>query len=203
MIQKMSKQDALQDFWEKHVLDQWQYDLLLIDERYTQQKDRIEQGLCAAFDAVCTQAATQQEQGEKGEVHSLYFSLLRTGIMENRASYRLDAYDQNWFLDPIECATVWTADFLFDPLFHRIAELEEKKRAYARLVTSMDIEQIKQIEAKKYHLLTVEFIKSQVPALRETSGYMRMKKASSFTLLVGEYRDESEIIFEEKQGGDA
>jgi hypothetical protein len=191
----MDKQAAMHDFWQKHVLDRWQYDLIEIDQRYSEQKAGIENGFCQAFDALCTQAARQQEQGSKGEIHTIFFSFLRTSIMENSAAYRLDAHDENWFLDRTECTVAWEADFIFAPLFRRMTELEQVKSAYARKITSMDIERIKQSEAIKYHLLAVEFMKSMVPMLLECPGYRQMGKSLKICLLAGEYRDQCEVLY--------
>ncbi|MFS0556146.1 hypothetical protein [Brevibacillus sp. 179-C9.3 HS] len=196
MSKLMDKQAAMQDFFHNHVLDRWQYDLLEIDQRYSEQKESIESSFCHAFDKLCAQAARQQQEGSKGEIHTIYVSYLRTSIMENSATYRLDAHDENWYLDQTECSVLWDADFIFAPLFRRMEDLEKIKSAYARKITSMDIERIKQMEAIKYHLLTVEFMKSMVPVLLETTSYRQMAKSPKFCLLVGEYRDQSEVLYQ-------
>ncbi|MFB6367940.1 hypothetical protein ACFCP7_28810, partial [Paenibacillus elgii] len=153
MNRVMTKDEALQDLLERYVFDRWQFDLPEIDERYRQEKELIEQGFLAAFEAVCRQAVKLQEKGRKGDIYYVYISFLRTSIMADTAEYRMDAYDENWFLDPEECASLWSADFIFAPLFRRMGELGETRKAYARKITSMDIEKIKLIEAYKYHLL--------------------------------------------------
>lgn len=195
MSGQMDKQAAVHDFWLTHVKDRWQHDLIEIDQRYREQKGSIESGLFDTFHALCAQAARQQEQGEKGEICTIYFSFLRTSILENRAAYRLDAYDENWFLDRTECSVVWEADFIFAPLFRRMAELETVKSSYARKITSMDIERIKLMEAIKYHLLTVEFVRSMVPVLLECQGYCQMAKSPEICLFAGEFRDQAEVLY--------
>lgn len=196
MSRLMDRQAAMHDFFQKHVLDRWQYDLPLIDRRYNEEKEAIDRSFCDVFHELCTQAARQQGQGDKGEIHTIYVSYLRTSIMDNNALYRIDAYDENWFLDITECAVKWDASFIFDPLFKRMDELEVQKSAYARKITSMDIEQIKQMEAIKYHLLAVEFMRSMVPVLLDVPGYHQMAKSSKFCLLAGEYRDQSEVLYQ-------
>lgn len=196
MSKLMDKQAAMQDFLQNHVLDRWQYDLIEIDQRYNEQKDHIESSFCEAFDELCTQAFMQQQQGSKGEIHTIYVSYLRTGIMENCATYRIDAYDENWFLDRTECSVLWDADFIFAPLFERVKKLEKIKSAYARKITSMDIERIKQMEAIKYHLLAVEFMRSMVPVLLESPGYRQMTKSPKICLFAGEYRDQCEVLYQ-------
>ncbi|UHA74779.1 hypothetical protein [Paenibacillus sp. 481] len=196
MSQLISKQEALQHFYETYVRDQWQYDFVVINERYSEQRESIEHGLISAFHDLCMQAYEQQEQGIKGDIHYMYISFLRTSMMQQSSTYRFDAYDEQWFLDRTECSKMWQADFIFDPLFRTIDHLERKKGDYARKVTSMDIEHMVQLEALKYHVLVVEFMKSMVPALLNCKGFQQMAKSTQLKLFVGEYRDQCELLHE-------
>ncbi|CAH8247771.1 hypothetical protein WJ0W_005028 [Paenibacillus melissococcoides] len=198
----MSKEEALQDLLERYVFDRWQFDLPEIDERYRQEKEQIERRFLAAFEAVCKQAAKLQAEGRKGSIRYVYISFLRTSIMANTALYRIDAYDDNWFLDVEECASSWSADFIFAPLFRRMGELEEKRKAYARKITRMDIEKIKLIEAYKYHLLTVEWLRGFIPSLIDSETYRRMDKSANLQLFIGEYKDQCELLYETGGGDD-
>ncbi|CAH1202488.1 hypothetical protein PAECIP111893_01806 [Paenibacillus plantiphilus] len=82
-------------------------------------------------------------------------------------------------MDKVECTALWRADFIFEPLFRRMKELEQTKKAYARKFTSQDLDRIKQIEAVKYHLLAIEFLKSMVPALLGSSDYAQIANRGS------------------------
>ncbi|ASR46419.1 hypothetical protein B4V02_06865 [Paenibacillus kribbensis] len=190
----MNRDAALQDLLEKHVFTEWLHDLALIENNFLTRQQAIEEELIAALESLCKLATFQHEQGRKGDIRYIYISLLRTRVMRNKAVYRIDAYDENWFLDEAECAVEWSADFVFEPLFNRMAKLEKLKSDYARKVTTMDIEQIQQIEAVKYHLLTVEFLKSQMPAFIATPSLERMPKADTCTIFAGEYRDDSQLL---------
>lgn len=190
----MDRDAALQDLLEKHVFTEWIHDLALIENNFLTRQQAIEDELIAALESLCQLATLQHEQGRKGDIRYIYISLLRTRVMKNKAVYRIDAYDENWFLDETECAVEWSADFVFEPLFNRMTKLEQLKSDYARKITTMDIEQIQQIEAVKYHLLTVEFLKSQMPVFIASPSLERMSKANACTIFAGEYRDDSEIL---------
>ncbi|MOA27830.1 hypothetical protein D3C78_1487300 [compost metagenome] len=115
--------------------------------------------------------------------------------MEHKASYRIDIHDERWFLDPVECFSHWQADFIFDPLFKRMRELEAVKTSYARKISTMDIERILQIEAIRYHLFTIEFMRSMIPSILECEGYNQLGKKPNICILAGEYRDRSELLY--------
>ncbi|MEK5321130.1 hypothetical protein NSS94_17990 [Paenibacillus sp. FSL L8-0644] len=190
----MDRDAALQDLLEKHVFTEWIHDLALIENNFLTRQQAIEDELIAALESLCQLATLQHEQGRKGDIRYIYISLLRTCVRKNKAVYRIDAYDENWFLDETECAVEWSADFVFEPLFNRMTKLEKLKSDYARKITTMDIEQIQQIEAVKYHLLTVEFLKSQMPVFIASPSLERMPKANVCTIFAGEYRDDNEIL---------
>lgn len=185
----MDRDTVLDKFLEEHVFDQWLDDLIPIGDALNERKEEIEHGLCQTVDTVWRQVSEQQEQGVKGAIHYVYISLLRTGIMENIPYYRIDAYDENWMMDKVECTALWRADFIFEPMFRRMKELEQTKKAYARKITSQDLDRIKQIEAVKYHLLAIEFIKSMVPALLGSSEYAQIAKSPKISWMAGEFRD--------------
>lgn len=200
MTLKRGQESVLEDFLQTHVFAKWQHDLILINDTYNAHRDSIDSGFQLAFDTLCSQAAALQEQGKKGPIQYLYISLLRTSLMEDAAIYLMEAYDTNWLLDPVNCSVKWRADFIFDPLFHRMEVLETKKIEYARKITSMDIDRIKQIEAVKYHLLSIEYMRNRVPALLASSAYQQLDKSPEFALMAGEYRDQSETLYGAEAG---
>ena len=128
----MDRDAALQDLLEKHVFTEWLQDLALIENNFLSRQQAIADELMAALESLCQLATVQHEQGRKGEIRYIYISLLRTRVMKNKAIYRIDAYDENWFLDGAECAVEWSADFIFQPLFNRMAKLEQLKSNYTR-----------------------------------------------------------------------
>lgn len=195
MTALMDKRMALADFMEKYVTDKWEQDFVAINEAYVREQERINAGLISAFEEACRNAAKLQEQGLKGEIQYIHFSYLRTSIQENTSYYRIDAYDTNWFLDREECCSLWDASFIFQPLFERMNGLETKKAGYARKVTSMDIERIKQTEALNYHFLAIEFLRESVPLLLGSTAYQHMNKSTEISILAGEYIDQSEILY--------
>ncbi|MNH43805.1 hypothetical protein D3C79_1057970 [compost metagenome] len=59
----------------------------------------------------------------------------------------------------------------------------------------MDIERILQIEAIRYHLFTIEFMRSMIPSILECEGYNQLGKKPNICILAGEYRDRSELLY--------
>ena len=190
----MDRETVLEAFLQEHVLERWVDDVPRIEENYFASQTEIETSLLEAVTAVCDQAAALQQEGRKGRIRYLYISWLRTRLMGGEGVYRIDAYDGHWLLDRVECSTLWSADFVFEPLLRRMERWEQTIKGYARRMTIMDLEQIGQIEAVKYHHLAVSFLHSMVPLFIHSEALQKLDKEPGFTIFAGEYRDESEPL---------
>lgn len=195
MIIYPDKDKRLEEFQEKYVTDKWVDKFLEVDEMYKGDKAAIEENLNLAFSEVCKQAIVIQEKQLKGDIKYIYISLLRTSILENKGEYRIDLYDENWFLDKEETSINIDLNFIYVPLFDFVKELKEKKKEYGRTITDMDIEDIMLREVYKFHVLAVEFLKGLIENFIKISSYEEMKKAEDIRILAGEYMDEAEILY--------
>ena len=155
----------------------------------------IEENLFLSFEEVCKKVREFQEKKLKGEIKYIYFSLLRTKILEYKGEYRVDLYDENWFLDKKETSVNVDLNFLYVPLFDFMRELKEKKNEHGRIITDMDIEHIMLGEVNKFHVLAVEFLKNIFEKFVTIPAYEAMGKANDIKILAGEYMDEAEIIY--------
>ncbi|MCB2309473.1 hypothetical protein LGL08_23305 [Clostridium estertheticum] len=199
MIIQENKEELLAEFYEKYVANRWINDFLKIDEIYKSDNYVIDANLVSAFNEVCKQALDLQEKQLKGEIRYIYFSLLRTSILENKGEYRIDLYDENWFLDKQECFINIDLNFIFTSIFKYMEELKEKKKECGRSITDMDIESIFFLEIDKYHVLAVEFLKGIIEKFIGTPSHEKMKKAEDIRIFVGEYMDETEMIYPEEK----
>jgi len=199
MIIESNKEEILTEFQCKYVINAWINKFLEIDEAYKGNKCDIEENLVSIFNKICGQAIYLQEKQLKGEIKYIYFSLLRTSILENKGEYRIDFYDENWFLDKEECSINIDLSFIFNSIFKYKEELKEKKKEYGKNITDMDIENIILKEVDKYHILAVEFLKTMIEKFIETSSYKEMKKAEDIAILAGEYMDVTQIIYPEEE----
>lgn len=197
MIIESNKEEILTEFQHKYVINAWINKFLEIDETYKSNKCDIEESLISTFNEICGQAIFLQEKQLKGEIKYIYFSLLRTSILENKGEYRIDFYDENWFLDKEECSINIDLSFIFNSIFNYKEELKEKKKEYGKNITDMDIENIILKEVDKYHILAVEFLKTMIEKFIKTSSYKEMKKAEDIAILAGEYMDVTQIIYPE------
>lgn len=198
MIIRVDKEKLLKEFEEKYVVDRYKDEFGKIIEKYRSDKDSIEKELISKFNLVCTEAIELQEKELKGEIKYIYISLLRTSLLENKGRWRIDLYDEKWFLDKEECSINMDLDFVYESLFSHMEELLEKKTEYGRYINEMDIEKVKLKEANKYHFLALELFKVMIEEFLECISYNEMRKKEDITIMAGEYMDSTNVIYPKK-----
>ena len=197
MIKYRDKEEVIQEFKEKYVDNLWFNHFIENDEFYRNNKDEIDSRLRMQFESVCKKCIDMQEMNLKGEIHYIYFSLLRTSILEGKGEFRIDFYDENWFLDKEECSINMDMSFLYQTLFELKSSLKSKKMEYGKDITDMDIEEIIMDEADKYHILSSEFLKEIIKEqFINVDSYKEINKSKNLKILVGEFMDDVEIVDE-------
>jgi len=189
MIIRADKNQLLKEFQEKYVADRYKEELKKILEKYNKDKDSIKENLTSKFNSVCQEAIFLQEKDLKGEIKYIYFSMLRTSLLENKGQWRIDLYDDKWFLDKEECGVNIDLPFIYEPLFNHMKELSEKKKEYLRTIKEKDIEAIKLTEANKYHSLALNIIRGILQSFLECASYKEMEKKEDIVIMAGEYMD--------------
>lgn len=199
MIIKVAKEKVLKEFQEKYVFDRYKEEFKKVIEQYNNDKESIKESLTSKFNSVCKEAIALQGEKKKGEIRYIYFSALRTRILENKGIWRIDLYDKKWFLDKEECSINIDLDFIYEPLFNHMKELLEKKKEYGRTIKNKDIEAIKIGESNKYHGLAFEVIKDMIKSFLGCTQYKELKKKEDIEIWAGEYKDIAVKIYSKKQ----
>lgn len=197
MIKTQGREKIFAGFILEHVYDRWRYEIEEIDKRHSQKQEEIENGLLKAFESVCEKTSVLQEKFQKGPVKYIYISFLRTSLIEGKSLYRIDTYDESWFLDKCESYSLWDCGFVFESLFNHVEDLNKKKKDYFGAIRDTDIDRIKILESSKYHHIASCFIESMAGRLTAGEKYKEMQKDPGICVLVGEYMDSSKIIYKE------
>lgn len=196
MIIPVNKEKIMNEFKTKYIEGRFHEESTKIYEEFENNKKSIIQELILKFKEVCKKAINMQEKDLKGEIKYIYMSYLRISLMQSSGIYRIDLYDDKWFLDKEECCVNMDLSFIYEPLFKHMKELLEKRKEYGRTITEMDIEKIKLKEGDKYHRLGIKILESIVNDFVACDEYKEMKKNDEISILAGEYHDEAILIYE-------
>ena len=199
VIKSVNKEEILNKFLEKYAGNKWDEEFDHIGEIYINNKNAITEDLKSKFASVCKLGIYLQEQGLKGEIKYIYFSLLRTSLLENKGEFRIDLYDERWFLDKLECSVNINLDFIYTSFFKHMEDLKEKKKEHARSITDMEIEEIMLQESNVYHILTVEFFRNFIDELLLVTSFKELKKCEEMKIMAGEFMDAADLIYTKEE----
>ena len=196
MIIPVDKEKILQEFKDKYVNNRFINEIPKINKKIEKNEKVIKNEILLNFNKVCENAKNLQNQNLKKEIKFIYISFLRTSLLENKGIWRIDLFDENWFLDKEECFINLDFSFIYEDLFDFIEGLQEKKKEYGRSITEMDIEKIKLQEGDKYHNLIMRFFENKINELIECENFKEMNKHNELMIFTGEYMDEVELLYE-------
>lgn len=196
MIIQVDKEKVLDEFKRKYVEGRFYEESSKIYDDFENRKDIIKSTIISQFKDGCKKALELQNEGIKQNIKFIYISYLRTSIMDNKSTYRIDFFDNRWFMDKEECSIDLNMDFIYEPLFKHMEELNEKKSEYGRTITEMDIEKIKMKESEKYNKIALNILDGILEDFINTDEYQEMKKDEEIRVFAGEYMDKVMVLYE-------
>ena len=149
------------------------------------------------FAAYCDAVYQMQQQRRKGPIAYIHFSILRTNILMKKHEIRLDAYDENWYLDPVECSGSYSVGAVYSYL-DEYAEAVETLRKNAGGNVSLAEAQKKVFDESNLYLFYVaELIRAGMRTAVQTQAYQRMERAPCFVVGIGGFLDRFDILYKE------
>ncbi|WP_110955867.1 hypothetical protein [Anaerosinus massiliensis] len=190
----MRREEALQRFHEEDVEPQIEQSLAALDLFYQENEENLAEDLKTAFRKLWQRIAMLQAAGQKNSIVYIYGSFLYSSLCLGQSAYRLDAYDETWFLDTKECAASYDAAWAFSFLHDACDRLYEKSKKYAGCITRYDIACIKRAEAPRFSEYIEELGKVVIEEMFLTPEFQELKKADELTVYMGEYKDQCQEI---------
>lgn len=92
----------VEKFYQDYIKNKWIEIFVELDKEYQKNLNVIINDVVRDFSKVCQRVIELQKRNEKGKVKYIYFSFLRTNILADNGDFRVDIYDENWFLEEEE-----------------------------------------------------------------------------------------------------
>jgi hypothetical protein len=166
-----------------------------IAETIERDEAAIKSDMIAAFSALCAEAVRLRNDKEFGDVETISFSFLRTGLADEKAFYRIDANDEHWLLQKAPCFALWEAKSAFEPYFEFARELRRKARSFGRNLREVDAEALILELAAVPQGFVNAFIAKTAGEFGELPSHRALSGARGCAITVGEYRDAQTAVF--------
>lgn len=196
----MIQEKLVQDFITKHTAGWLEEDVPAMEREFLASKDHIIESLSASIRQLCLEASKQQAAGSKGPAAHLCISFLRTNILDDKWQYRLDLYDEKFYLDRSECTANFEMDFVWKHLKTRLTQLSAIVNAgmYANKIRERHINQVKLGMAEQYHQIAMICTKLVIEEAIKVPEYRDLPKVQNFKIAMGEYLDQNMLVYEEQ-----
>lgn len=149
------------------------------------------------FSGYCDKIYQMQQQGEKGAIAYIHFSVLRTNILLKKHEIRLDAYDENWYLDSVECSGRYPVREFYSYL-EEYGEMVEELRSKSMGKVSLAKAQGRVFaESDLYLFFVAELIRVGMRKVIQTESYQKIDRAPCFVICIGGFLDRFDILYKE------
>lgn len=151
----------------------------------------------SCFSEYCDKIYQMQKQGKKGEIAYIHFSVLRTNILLGRHELRMDAYDENWYMDTVECSGSYPVGEFYSYLEEYKDVVEKLQRTSMGRISLAEAQKKVFEESNLYLLFIAELIRVGMRNVIKTEAYQKIKRASCFIVCIGGYMDRFDILYKE------
>ncbi len=181
------------------------YDLQEIGKKYAVEMDAYVQGhfdelvsrFTDCFSEYCRKISKMQNHGKKGEIAFIHFSVLRSFLLLKKYELRIDAYDENWYLDFAECEGYYSVKEIFSFFDGYAEELERIRINSLGNISLGEIQQRMFEDSKPYLFYVAEIIRVAMRNMSQSEELRNIKKAPCFIVCIGGYMDRFDILYKE------
>ena len=139
----------VEKFYQDYIKNKWIEIFVELDKEYQKNLNVIINDVVRDFSKVCQRVIELQKRNEKEKVKYIYFSFLRTNILADNGDFRVDIYDENWFLDNKQCSGSIDMSFVFKYLFNFIEEIKKNSLENKISMSDIELEKIKLEESER------------------------------------------------------
>lgn len=149
------------------------------------------------FCGYCDKIYQMQQQGEKGAIAYIHFSVLRTNILLKKHEIRMDAYDENWYMDSVECSGSYPVGEFYSYLEEYEDMVEELRSKSVGKVSLAEAQKRVFAESNLYIFYIAELIRTSMRNVIRTEAYQRIDRAPCFVICIGGFLDRFDILYKE------
>lgn len=171
--------------------------LTCLDDYVKGHFEQLEAGFLDCFSEYCDKIYQMQQKGEKGAIAYIHFSVLRTNILLKKHEIRMDAYDENWYMDSVECSGQYLVGEFYSYL-EEYGDMVEELRNSSMGKVSLAKAQERVFDESNYYLFFVaELIRIGMRKAVRTEAYERIARTPCFIVCIGGFMDRFDILYKE------
>ncbi|MCL1989420.1 MAG: pentapeptide repeat-containing protein [Defluviitaleaceae bacterium] len=179
-------------------VDQRSFELLSKLDAYGQLHfDTLVDEFVQSFTTYCEQIVHMQQAGHKQAIAFINFSVLKTNLLTRKHELRMDAYDENWYLDRVACTGTYDVSPFYRWLYTFADNLEATRKKYRGKLTFAQMQALIFEESHRYLIFVAELMRVAIKKVVKTAVFKQLNRHEVFVICIGEYQDRVDILYKE------
>jgi BTB/POZ domain-containing protein KCTD9 len=191
----MLKSEAMKLFNEKYVEEIHNTKITELRDYIEKNIEFIELEIIKSFKSICQKIINMQSEGLKKEIGFINYSLLRSQLIQNKDLFFINAYNEDWYIDKVECEDIYNANWAFKYLHEFEQIILKESRKYVGKIQKYDIKKIKLEKVNFYIPYIIAVGRKAFEKVELLEEYSQIKKDKRFEIRMGEYLDYSEVVY--------
>jgi len=158
--------------------------------------------LLLALRQVMEQASSLQDNGQKGQIKYLVFSLLHSGIVVGKNHIRIDAMDAGFYSDPAECVSYLNLAGIYQSFEEDIAGIKNELSRNIPRIREYEMDIVRYEYAVYYRQVVKAFLQTMLEEMDGDTMFGCVGRDASVQVLFGEYMDRAEVLLIMEGGAD-
>lgn len=170
-----------------------------IQEDWLKGKKIIQEELIQCFKNVWQKTIRLQDSNQKGKVKYWLISIQRSSLLRNQIAFRIEAFDDGFFLDSAETAEEYLPGFLktyWDNDMNRLSDLLGEK--FVRL-QKYHYDVARDLYAVYFYSIIYQLLKNKIEGVFEEICLSRDKTCADYKVIFGYYMGQGTILYEGKE----
>ncbi|ADM72367.1 hypothetical protein GMA19_04611 [Paenibacillus polymyxa E681] len=194
----MNRREALQHFLKTYAEDVLNEKLHQAASLYEHSKEELILSFIQSFQSICLQANSTEVA--KTRIGYITYSMRRTYLMDRNYNYVVEAYDKNWFFDPLPYRGIYDAGWAFGLLAELEDELSQLRKPYMNKVFQPDVERFVLQATGEFHQYILKLAKDAIQQAVHLPEFKAMKCEDDLEVRIGEYKGISEVVYSTAYG---
>ncbi|WP_025676636.1 hypothetical protein [Paenibacillus massiliensis] len=191
----MNRAEAMDHFREHYIDVHMKYYIHKLEEEYRNQFQERSAEFVESFRRICKLAKAEQDQGIKGAIGYITFSMRRTYLLHRQYDYVVQAFDRNWYFDAKPCEDRYDAGWVWT-CWHELGEqLESRRKLYMDRLLQPEVEQVHWACIPDFHEYVMRLGAECIGQAVKLLEFAELELEEELEIRIGEYKGISKVIY--------
>lgn len=194
-----TRQEEMQKLAKQYLEERFITNLPKILEDYKCHKELLYEQFVHILEDLRKKAEDLYTSGKKGKIQYIVISYLLSGVLTGKYDFKIDLFDEQFYLDEVELSDYWNYPYLFFCYEQDINQFEHYIRKRMIRIQKWEIQKIALQYFNDYLLLVIPLFREFVARIQKEQGFFWFSEEEDLQVSFGGYLDKGMILYGEKE----